>query len=87
MNFSCPSIYISGESHLYLSCNEIYRPGSTRASSSTNTYLIPTARQISVNANNNSFIIFTPCVGRTGKSNASNAITRVFVSPFVSALT
>jgi len=33
MNFSCPSIYISGESHLYLSCNEIYRPG-TRVSSS-----------------------------------------------------
>lgn len=65
MNFSCPSIYISGESHLYLSCNEIYRPG-TRASPSMNTYSIPTARLISVNANNR-FLIFTPYFGRTRK--------------------
>ena len=85
MNFSCPSIYISGETHLYLSRNEIYRPGTT-ASSSMNTYLIPTARLISVNANNNRFLIFTPYGGRTGKPNASSAITLVSVSPFVSAL-
>lgn len=83
MNFSCPSIYISGESHLYLSCNEIYRPGTT-ASSSMNTYSIPTPRLISVNANNR-FLIFTPYFGRTGKPNASSTITLVSASPFVSA--
>jgi hypothetical protein len=51
MNFSCPAyIYISGKSHLYLSCNEIYRTG-RRDSSSMNKYLILMARQIYENVN------------------------------------